>query len=229
MSSSVILAALAVLSIVVSGIGTRDHWFHFRIGLALFALSGLLGASAAITGGLAWHRGSIAGAIAAIVGVLVMLPPAFGIITAAGKPMIHDISTDLADPPRFEAINVAPYDSAIASAQRKAYADIQPHIVNATPSDAFARARAAAEASGWEIVSVRPAAGIIEATATTGWFGFKDDVIVRIRPADGGSRIDVRSTSRVGKSDAGMNAKRIRQYLEALALTSAESRRPATP
>lgn len=226
-SSSAILASLAVLAIVVSGIGTRGPWFHFRIGLLLFALSALLGVAAAITGAVAWHRGSIAGAVAALIGVLVMIPPVLGIITAAGKPMIHDITTDLDDPPRFETIRVAPYDPSIAPVQRKAYADIQPQIVRTSPSDAFARARAVAESNGWELVSVRPAEGIIEATATTGWFGFKDDVIVRIRPADGGSRIDVRSTSRVGKSDVGMNAKRIRKYFEAL--TSAESRRPSTP
>jgi uncharacterized protein (DUF1499 family) len=66
---------------------------------------------------------------------------------------------------------------------------------------------------GWEIVASEPHEGRIEATATTLWFGFKDDVVVRITPVPGGSRIDVRSVSRVGRSDVGANAERIAAYL----------------
>jgi uncharacterized protein (DUF1499 family) len=66
---------------------------------------------------------------------------------------------------------------------------------------------------GWELVAADSAAGRIEATATTRWFGFKDDVVVRIRPDAAGSRVDVRSVSRVGRSDVGANAERIRAYL----------------
>ena len=67
------------------------------------------------------------------------------------------------------------------------------------------------------LVPLDPARGRIEATATTLWFGFKDDVVVRVRPAPEGSRIDVRSVSRVGRSDVGTNAERIEAYLEKLA------------
>ena len=69
---------------------------------------------------------------------------------------------------------------------------------------------------GWELVDEEAAAGRIEATATTFWFGFEDDVVVRIRPADGGSRVDVRSVSRVGRGDVGANARRIRAYVQHL-------------
>ncbi|HJR53568.1 MAG TPA: DUF1499 domain-containing protein, partial [Gemmatimonadota bacterium] len=62
--------------------------------------------------------------------------------------------------------------------------------------------------------------GRIEATATTPWFGFKDDVVVRIRPEAGGSRVDVRSVSRVGRSDVGTNARRIEEYLEIVSAAS---------
>jgi uncharacterized protein (DUF1499 family) len=65
----------------------------------------------------------------------------------------------------------------------------------------------------WEVVAADAAAGRIEATATTPWFGFRDDIVVRIVPADGGSRVDVRSVSRVGKGDLGVNARRIREFL----------------
>jgi uncharacterized protein (DUF1499 family) len=80
------------------------------------------------------------------------------------------------------------------------------------PAAAYARAFAAARAMGWEIVAAEPAAGRIEATATTRWFGFKDDVVVRVRGTSAGSRIDARSVSRVGKGDVGTNARRIRAY-----------------
>jgi uncharacterized protein (DUF1499 family) len=69
---------------------------------------------------------------------------------------------------------------------------------------------------GWEIVDAQPREGRIEATATTFWFGFKDDVVVRITPLAAGSRIDVRSKSRVGRGDTGTNAQRVRAYLKRL-------------
>jgi uncharacterized protein (DUF1499 family) len=84
------------------------------------------------------------------------------------------------------------------------------------PARAFDRALDAARGLGWEIVGVEPAEGRIEATDTTFWFGFKDDVVVRIRPEGSRSRIDVRSLSRVGRSDVGANARRIRRFVERL-------------
>jgi hypothetical protein len=137
-------------------------------------------------------------------------------------PPIHDISTDTADPPEFVAIlplradapNPAEYGGpAIAAAQQQAYPDLQPLALPRPPEAVFGRAVEAARRAGWEIVASDSAAGRIEATATTGWFGFKDDVVVRIRPANEGSRVDVRSVSRVGRSDVGTNARRIRAYL----------------
>ena len=61
-----------------------------------------------------------------------------------------------------------------------------------------------------------PAEGRLEATARTRWFGFRDDVVVRVRPDGAGSRVDVRSVSRVGRSDLGTNARRIRGFMDAL-------------
>jgi uncharacterized protein (DUF1499 family) len=140
-------------------------------------------------------------------------------------PPIHDITTDTDRPPEFVAVlprradapNGVEYEGAeIARQQREAYPDIGPLRLPLAPGEAFARALAAARASGWEIVGADSAAGRIEATATTAWFGFKDDVVVRIAPEEGGSRVDVRSVSRVGKSDVGANAERIRKYLARL-------------
>ena len=87
------------------------------------------------------------------------------------------------------------------------------------PARALERAEAAARAMGWEIVAVSPQDLRIEATDTSLLFGFKDDVVIRVQPRDAGSRIDVRSSSRVGGSDFGVNAKRIRRYLKRLADT----------
>lgn len=141
---------------------------------------------------------------------------------ARSVPPIHDITTDLNRPPAFEAIlplradapNSAEHGGPeIAAQQREAYPDIRPLVLGVPPAEAFDRALAAARGMGWEIVAADAATGRVEATATTTWFGFEDDVVVRIAPADGGSRVDVRSVSRVGRSDVGTNANRIREYL----------------
>jgi uncharacterized protein (DUF1499 family) len=137
-------------------------------------------------------------------------------------PPIHDITTDTEQPPQFQAVlplradapNPAEYGGAeIAGQQRQGYPDIAPLALEQPSAEAFRRALEAARGMGWDIVAADSVAGRIEATATTAWFGFKDDVVVRITPAGSGSRVDVRSVSRVGKSDVGANAERIREFL----------------
>jgi uncharacterized protein (DUF1499 family) len=148
--------------------------------------------------------------------------PINSINTARHSP-IHDVSTDTASPPQFVAVlplraaakaaNTTDYDAKTAQLQKETYPDIGPLHLDAPPAQAFDRALAAARAMGWEIVASDPAQGRIEATATTFWFGFKDDIVVRIAAESAGSRLDVRSLSRIGKSDVGANARRIRDYL----------------
>jgi hypothetical protein len=192
----------------------------------LACIAGLL---ALLISGIAWMRTrpNPMAAIATVAGALIVILPLTQVAGARGKPRIHDISTDLADPPRFSAVlplradtpNGAPdrIDEATARAQRAGYPDLST-LDLPVPSDvAFAKAVEAAKTMEWEIVSLRPADGIIEATATTAWFGFHDDIVVRIRPAGSHSRLDIRSTSRVGRGDAGKNADRIRRYLRLLA------------
>jgi uncharacterized protein (DUF1499 family) len=142
---------------------------------------------------------------------------------ARSVPPIHDISTDTEDPPQFVAVlplranapnppHYAGQDT--AHEQRKAYPDIQPLVLAVPTQVAFNRARDVAQSLGWQIMGADAGAGRIEATATTLWFGFKDDVVIRVLPqGTTGSRIDVRSKSRVGRSDAGANALRIREFL----------------
>lgn len=164
-------------------------------------------------------------ALAIVVGLGTAAVPLYVRHSAQSLPYIHDITTDTVDPPRFVAIaplradapNPVDYPgSEVADQQRAAYPDIQP-LRTALPVDRlFEHALAAAREMGWEIVATEPQNGRIEATATTLWYGFKDDVVIRIRSADGGSRLDIRSKSRVGMSDLGANAARIRDYLAAL-------------
>ena len=141
---------------------------------------------------------------------------------AGGAPPIHDITTDTSDPPLFVDVlplragakNTAAYGgSRVAALQLAAYPDITPVDLAIAPAAAFAKALATANAMGWALVAADPAAGRIEATATTRVFRFKDDVVVRIRPHTGGSRVDVRSVSRFGGGDLGKNASRIREFI----------------
>jgi uncharacterized protein (DUF1499 family) len=143
---------------------------------------------------------------------------------AASKvPAIHDITTDTANPPVFVAIaplrasapNGVDYKTDVnAAKQQEAYPDIQPLVMaDVAPADLFARAEKAARALNWEIVAAEAAEGRIEATDTTAWWGFRDDVVIRIAADGTGSRLDIRSMSRVGTSDIGKNAARIRAFL----------------
>lgn len=138
-------------------------------------------------------------------------------------PPIHDITTDLDDPPAFvalaEAREAAPNavdhpGERTARQQRDAYPDIQPITLDLTLTEALSAAEAAALDQGWALAEV--AGERIEATATTRWFGFKDDVVIRLSEVEGGTQVDVRSASRLGRSDMGTNAQRIRDYLAAL-------------
>jgi uncharacterized protein (DUF1499 family) len=141
--------------------------------------------------------------------------------TAAKLPFIHDVTTDTANPPAFVAIaplradapNGVDYKTDPAE-QQKGYSDIVPLVLpDVAPADLFKRAEATARAMNWEIVAAEAAEGRIEATDTTAWWGFKDDIVIRIATEGTGSRLDIRSMSRVGKSDIGKNAERIRAFL----------------
>ena len=144
---------------------------------------------------------------------------------ASHVPPIHDVTTDTMQPPPFLAVvplregalNPVEYGGPdVAAQQKKAFPDIVPLTLKLPPARAFDHALATARAMGWDLVASDPAGGRIEATATTFWFGFKDDVVIRVTPEADGSRIDIRSLSRVGGGDIGTNADRVRKYLAAL-------------
>ncbi|MDA1106921.1 MAG: DUF1499 domain-containing protein [Proteobacteria bacterium] len=223
----------AVLAAVAAGLGVRWGWWSFGTGFSMlkYAVVGALVSVPLSLLGL-WfvvrcrRRGRGWVLLALVVGLTGVWVPLYTLYTARGLPPIHDISTDLDHPPEFVAVlalragasNPAAYGGATVAAQQKRYyPDIQPLTLAQPPAQVFPRALAAAQAMGWEVVEASEREGRIEATATTFWFGFKDDVVVRLTPAGAGSRIDVRSVSRVGVSDLGANAQRIRAYLKRLA------------
>lgn len=229
---ALMLALAAVLVAVLAGLGVRWGWWVFGTGFSMlkYAVIGALISVPLSLLGL-WfvvrrHRRGRGWALLALVaGLTGVWVPLHTLYTARGLPPIHDISTDLDHPPEFVAVlplrsgasNSAAYGGApVAAQQKKFYPDIQPLTLAAPPAQVFPRALAVAQAMGWEVVEASERDGRIEATATTFWFGFKDDVVVRLTPSGAGSRIDVRSLSRVGVSDLGVNAQRIRDYLEKL-------------
>ncbi len=148
----------------------------------------------------------------------------------AANPFIHDITTDVENPPEIAAAadlprkNPAAYlgadpapnaEMTVTEAQRSAFPDIQPIIIDMKVDEAADTSRAIIGAMKMEILkeSMTDEGAMIEATYTSFWFGFVDDFIVRIRPSDGKTRIDVRSKSRVGVSDLGANARRVQDFL----------------
>jgi uncharacterized protein (DUF1499 family) len=171
---------------------------------------------------------SSAGLVAVIVAVVLAAGAAYFPIkmkmTADALPKIHDITTDTGNPPQWVALleerkaatNGANYDPADAAEQQKGYPEIQTFNSPAPPAELFEKAKKVATDMGWQIVAAEPAEGRIEATDTTMWFGFKDDVVIRIVADGSGSKLDIRSMSRVGKSDLGKNATRIRDFLTRL-------------
>jgi uncharacterized protein (DUF1499 family) len=231
--AALVLALVSLLLMPASGLAYRNGLLPLPVALlGGMGVAGLLGVSAVIVGLVASvravrspQRPGLALAIAGIVcGLIAAAFPLSWMLTGSRVPPIHDITTDVDDPPGYAKVvalragapNPLDYDPKVGEQQRAAYPDITPARLTMPPGEAFERALATARDQGWEIVSSDSQAGRIEATDTTFWFGFKDDVVIRLTPDGGGTRVDVRSVSRVGRSDIGTNARRIRAYLASL-------------
>ncbi|MBI1774654.1 MAG: DUF1499 domain-containing protein [Proteobacteria bacterium] len=225
--------AVALLAVPVAAYG--QHWgifpqipamfVSFRVALGAAALGVLLGVVALWLARFhGWRsRPFLTAAVSSLVSLSVLVLLVERAQQARAQPPgIHDITTDTDSPPAFEALlaerkasarNPADYNPAVAPLQRRTYPDIQPILIDRPLEAAFDQALAAARAMGWAIAAADKLSGRIEATATTTWFEFKDDVVIRVtEAAPGKSRVDVRSLSRIGGGDQGQNAARVRAY-----------------
>lgn len=228
-----ILAILSGLAELLSGLGSRWEWWHFRTGFVILrwaAYGGLAAAVISAAGAVLTlpgrrRQGFVLSVGGLLIGIVIFGLPFSWWQTAKKVPPIHDLTTDTENPPAFvsilplrkEAPNPAVYGGPeVAAQQHRAYPDLAPIILPLPFSQAFERVNTTAKKMGWKMVDQNQAEGRIEATDTTFWFGFKDDIVIRVSPVPTGSRVDIRSVSRVGKSDVGMNARRIRKFLKAL-------------
>jgi len=226
------LASVLPLAVMLAAaLGTRAGLWSYGIGLKMLPAAAGLGLLVALVAlWLGWRRRPGGPALGTcILASLIALAPAVHVASLVMKarslPRIHDISTDLEDPPAFlsQAIREAPRQNSLAfdaeataAAQREAYPGVAPLISERGCDALFAEAYNLAVEKGWDIAEADPDAAYVEATATTFWFGFRDDVVIRLQPRDGGCRVDMRSISRVGLSDVGANAARIEAFMERL-------------
>ena len=222
---------VALLGFPIAVLGTRLQLWQYGPGLKLvaatFVLSCLVFVASVIVA--IWKRQSApATRKAAMIAAAVSLLPMLGIGTqlAGGSklPAIHNISTDVTDPPQFVKIALIRNDQhnpleynvrELADVQRAAYPNVTTQYTNLSIGQAHDRAMLVAQSLGWDIVHHDVDAGIIEATDTTKLWNFKDDVVIRLRSVDGEIAVDLRSVSRVGRSDLGANAKRIESFFAA--------------
>ena len=196
------------------------RWAEY-IGLAASLIS--IGAAIYTYRNRKW-MGTLLSVLALVIGLTAVAVPLATARRAQRLPSIHDVTTDLDNPPAFQAIlpkradapNTLERTPQLALLQREGYPDLAPITLPTPPAAAFDRALSVAQSSGWEIVTADKSSGRIEATDTTRWFGFTDDVVVRLTPWGAGTRVDVRSTARAGAGDLGRNASRIRRFLNDL-------------
>jgi len=212
------LASLGLLAVAVWGFRAGDWPWPQAYELAGWgAWAAGAGTVAALAGLVVWLRRRKGGA-AVLLGLILSLPVA-GLgaafeITARTTPPINDISTDTEDPPVFWfTATPSDYPAQNAEPQRAAYPDVRPLELPISADDAFSAALALVEDRGWEVLSADPAESQIEAIAKSRLFGFEDEVAIRVTETDTGTRIDMRSRSRLGQIDRGANARRIEAFL----------------
>lgn len=224
---ALIVALVAGVLLLLTGPVYRVGLWSLPTAFALMRWAVYGGIAGAVLGAAAlWHaRGrSVFAALAVLIGLVVFAIPFRFQRMAASVPPIHDITTDTANPPEFHAVlphrtdarNSLDYSQEVARQQREGYPDLKPLVLEIPAAQVFDRAVRAAREAGWDVVDVSAENWRIEATDTTLFFGFKDDIVVRLTPIGNRTVVDARSVSRIGRSDVGTNARRIREYLAAL-------------
>jgi hypothetical protein len=233
---AVVLGVGAVVAALVAAVGSGTGMWSFRTGLTVLRYLFFAAAAGALLGlvGLFMARRRaklmLANLLALVVALGFVLYLGNLVRIAKSVPAIHDVATDLNDLPRFTRLQVRadnlenipdegkpelkalPPEERWKAVHRTHYGDLRTVRLDLAPRQAVQRAAALAGDRGWHVARVDETG--VEATATSTFFRFKDDVVVRVRPAPGGgSLVDMRSISRVGGSDVGMNAKRVRAFL----------------
>jgi len=225
------LSIPALLGFPVAVLGVRFGAYEFGVGFAIIKYSFFLAAGIFVIALIVWlvqrnsnPASSRAAAMAAIICLIPVAALGSQIIKARSLPFIHNISTDVVNPPNFNKIielrgqnsNSIEYDAEqYAKLQQGAYPNVKTLLVNLSVAQAHAKALDVVDSLGWELVHHNPAVGSIEATETTALWAFKDDVVIRIVAQGNKTAIDLRSVSRVGQSDLGANARRIEKFLAA--------------
>ena len=230
---ALLLGAAGLLGAIASGLGARLGLWHFRTGFVILTWSAYGGIAAALISlaVLAWLRGSrpLRTSAMALAGLVLAFAsfayPLYLRHLGQSLPRIHDITTDFENPPAFVAVvplrvgaenPVAYSGAATAKLQEEGYPGIATLHLAAPPAEVFKAALLLVTDDGWQVAAAVPAEGRIEATATTFWYGFKDDVVIRIAADGERTKVDMRSESRVGRSDLGVNARRVAAFLAAL-------------
>ncbi len=236
--AALLLGVGAVLAALVAAIGSATEVWGFRAGLTSLRYIFFAAVAGAVLGlvGLVMARRRakllLANLVALVVALGFVLYLGSLVRTARSVPAIHDVATNLDDLPQFTRLKVRadnfenipdegkpelkalPPEERWKALHRAHYGDLSTVRLAAPPAETVRRAAALARERGWDVAAVDEAAGTVEATETSRFFRFKDDVVLRVRPAPGGgSLVDMRSISRVGGSDVGMNAKRVRRFL----------------
>ncbi len=229
-----------VAAALVAAVGSGQEAWPFRTGFTIlrYAFFAAIGGGLIALVGLFLARrrrsAKLVGLnlLALVIGLGFVLYLGAQIRTARTVPAIHDVSTNLDDLPQFSVLKVREDnlenipdnddprlkamdpESRWKAIHRQAYSDLRTVRLSWPVAETVRRAEQVARARGWEIAKSDPQAGQIEATDTTRFFRFKDDVVIRVRPGpEGGSLVDMRSISRVGGSDVGVNAERVRAFL----------------
>jgi uncharacterized protein (DUF1499 family) len=216
--------AVAVLAGLAIGAALAGRLVSPLAGFIVFTLSGAIGFILGLAfAGLGLYRlmlrhdgarrALVTAAIPLLAGVAVL-----GSLLSTPGARYNDVATDLADPPLFLAGPAAslPHPDDFRAWHRQTYADLAPATLSVSTDAAFAKAKALIESKSWTITAEAPGKGLIQALARTAVFGFEDDVVVRIRASGSQSVVDLRSRSRVGRGDRGVNAARIRDFLAAM-------------
>jgi uncharacterized protein (DUF1499 family) len=226
------LAVTAIALVMLRSGATGQQGFSaLGAGLALVVVAFLLAVAAFVRIWIKGYKGAHKATQAFLLAVAMMILPASYAVMGALLPRINDITTDLEDPPSFSRSRAAlsargnhvPPEPppGTRDQQRASYDKVQPILLDIPADEAFDKARKAAQAMGWRVIEAVPpggrtGAGRIEATATTLLMRFTDDITIRVRSRVEGSRIDIRSASRVGRHDFGVNAARIVKFAETL-------------